>query len=133
MDKIKTDKGTLQQFGLIMAVCFAVIALAAFLGHKCSTAPASVVALAFLLAAVIAPTLLKYPYLAWMKLAFILGWLNTRLLLFIIFYFIFSPIGLVMRLFRIDLLEREFNQTQNSYWKRKEKKDFLPSDYERQS
>jgi hypothetical protein len=132
MDKIKTDKATLRKFGLTMAVCFAVITLIIFLRHKHSAVPTTVIALSFLLLGLGAPALLKYFYIAWMKLAFILTWFNTRLLLCLIFYFIFSPVGLIMRLFRIDVLERKSKSSCDSYWKPKEGNQLLPADYERQ-
>ena len=50
-----------------------------------------------------------------------LGWINTRLILFIIFYLVFTPIGLVMRLFGVDLLDKKIDKNKNSYWRRKEK------------
>ncbi|MDP3041954.1 MAG: SxtJ family membrane protein [Candidatus Omnitrophota bacterium] len=78
-------------------------------------------------------TLLKYIYILWMRLAYILSWVNTRILLVIIFYLVFSPIGLFMRLFRIDPLERKFRRLNVSYWKPKAGKRVLPTDYHRQS
>jgi len=66
-----------------------------------------------------------------MKLAFVLGWVNTRILLCIIFYLIFSPLGLIMRIFRIDLLDRRFNCATESYWKAKSSKEFSQADYQR--
>ena len=78
-------------------------------------------------------TLLKYVYILWMRLAYILSWINTRILLVIIFYLVFSPIGLFMRLFRIDHLERNFGRLKDSYWKPKAGKRALPVDYHRQS
>lgn len=115
-----------------MAVCFTVITLIVFLKHKHSTNLTSVLALSFLLLGVGLPSSLKYVYIAWMRLAFILGWVNTRLLLCLIFYIIFSLVGLLMRLLRIDLLERKLNRSCDSYWKLKEAKKFAPADYERQ-
>lgn len=132
MDKIRTDKATLRKFGLTMAICFGVIALIIFLKHKHSVVPVSVVAVFFLLAAFGVPGSLKYVYIVWMKLAFVLGWFNTRLILCIIFYLIFFPVGLIMRLCRIDVLERKFDRSGSSYWKAKEKKSRSLADYERQ-
>ncbi len=131
MGIIKTDRATLRKFGLTMAVCFAMITAVIFLRHGYSTVIISVISLSFLLFAVTIPALLKYFYIAWMKFAFILSWFNTRLLLCVIFYLIFSPIGLLMRLFKIDLLDRRFNRTRQSYWKPKENKVFSAIDYER--
>ncbi|MEI6831388.1 MAG: SxtJ family membrane protein [Candidatus Omnitrophota bacterium] len=73
--------------------------------------------------------LLKQIYKVWMRFARILSWINTRIILVIMFYLVFTPVGLVMRLFRIDLLER--NKNKGSYWKKKERKDFNFLDYER--
>lgn len=41
----------------------------------------------------------------WMKLALVLGWINTRILLSIIFYVFLFPISLVQRLFTNDQLK----------------------------
>ena len=133
MEKIKTDKATLRKFGLTMAFCFAVITLAIFLKHKLLINPTLITALFFLIFAVSAPLLLKYLYIVWMALAFILSWFNTRLLLGVIFYFIFAPVGLFMRLFRIDPLEIKPRRQNSSYWKPKEIEESTPTDYERQS
>jgi len=45
------------------------------------------------------------------------------------FYLIFTPLGLFMRLFNIDLLE--IRKEKDTYWKKKEKMDFNPVNYER--
>ena len=75
------------------------------------------------------PGFLEPVYIVWMRFASILGWINTRIILVIIFYLVFTPLGLLIRLFRIDLLER--GNKLDSYWKKKEKTGFNPLDYER--
>ena len=133
MNKVKADKTTLRKFGLIMALGFALISLLIFVKHKHSVVPTAVMALFLVLVAIIVPAWLKYLHIIWMRLAYILSWVNTRLLLSIIFYLVFSPVGLLMRLFRIDLLERNFGPFIDSYWKPKAEEKFLPKDYHRQS
>lgn len=133
MDKIKTDINTLRKFGLTMFVCFILISLAILFRRGSLSIPFLVISLFFLLTAVAIPGLLKYLYILWMKFAFVLGWINTRLLLCVIFYFFFLPAGLIMRLFKVDPLDRKFNQSILSYWKSKENKKFSAVDYERQS
>lgn len=49
-----------------------------------------------------------------------------------LFYFIFAPMGVVMRIFGIDALDRKIDRGRGSYWKKKEKKEFSLTDYERQ-
>jgi len=132
MEKIKTDKLVLRKFGLTMALLFAIAAAVIFLKHRQLAPSITIISVLFLLGGLSIPCSLKYPYITWMKLAFILSWFNTRLLLCVIFYFIFSPIGLIMRLFRVDLLERKAMPGRISYWKRKDNKEHLPENYERQ-
>jgi hypothetical protein len=131
MEKINLDKKSLRKFGITMGIAFLAITILILIRHRYSTLPTSIISLIFFLLAAIAPPLLKPIYISWMKLAFILSWINTRLILIIIFYLVFTPIGLVMRLFGADLLDRKIDKNKDSYWRKREKKAFNPADYER--
>jgi Saxitoxin biosynthesis operon protein SxtJ len=48
--------------------------------------------------ALLVPTGLKPIYHGWMFIALIIGWINTRILLALMFYLIITPMGLFMRL-----------------------------------
>jgi len=132
MDKLNTDRGALRKFGLTMGSAFLLIALLVMIRHKHNPLPISIISIVFFISAFIIPNLLKPIYILWMRFALVLSWVNTRLILLIIFYLIFTPIGLAMRLFGIDLLERKSDKNKKSYWKKKEKKSFSRLDYERQ-
>lgn len=133
MDKIKTDIVSLRKFGLTISACFTIITTIIFLKHKHSPTAALLISFILLMFTIICPKLLKYFYVGWMKLAFILGWINTRILLCALFYLIFTPVGLFMRLFRIDLLDKKLSPEAKTYWKRKEKKSDSLNNYEMQS
>ena len=60
------------------------------------------------------PILLLYPYKAWMKLGHILGWLNSRIILGLVFIIVLQPIALIMRIFGHDPL-RTKKRAQKSY------------------
>ena len=91
-----------------MAVALFAISSLFFLRQKFSAAVNSmVVSCVFFIAGLVFPVVLKPAYIVWMRFAFILGWINTRVILVILFYLIFTPIGWVMKLLRIDLLERK--------------------------
>jgi hypothetical protein len=45
-------------------------------------------------------------YRLWMKFGHVMGAINTRLILGLLFYGIFTPVGLLMRLFRWDPMRR---------------------------
>ncbi len=115
-----------------MGIAFMAITIFILLKHKHTIFYTSIISAVFFILALVTPVLLKPVYIFWMKLALILGWINTRLILLIIFYFVFAPIGLAMRLFGVDLLERGIERSKETYWKKKDKKAFNPLDYERQ-
>ena len=52
-----------------------------------------------------APSLLLYPYKAWMAIGHSLGWLNSKLILGVVFLFVLQPIALVMRIAGYDPLK----------------------------
>ena len=55
-----------------------------------------------------------------------------RFLLSSMFYLVFAPMSLVIKLFRIDLLERKIDKDKETYWKNKEKRPEALLVYERQ-
>lgn len=132
MEKLNLDKSTLKKFGITMGIGFLVITSFILFKNKHNILTAFLISALFFIFAFIMPSLLKPVYILWMRLAFILSWINTRLILMIIFYILFAPAGLIMRLFRVDLLERKIDKNKDSYWKKKEKIMFNPLDYERQ-
>ena len=50
------------------------------------------------------PRLLYYPYKFWMKLGLTLGWVNSRIILGLVFIIVLLPISVVMRLIGYDPL-----------------------------
>lgn len=132
MERLNFDKNNLRKFGITMGTAFLVITLLIFIKHRHIAVSTLAISLVFFVSALLIPGYLKFPYSLWMKFAFVMGWVNTRLILFILFYLVFTPIGLVMRIFGVDALDRKIDKSRNSYWKKKEKKDFNPSDYKRQ-
>ncbi|HNW38896.1 MAG TPA: SxtJ family membrane protein [Candidatus Omnitrophota bacterium] len=133
MAGIKTDNVILKKFGLLTASGFILAGLINFIKNNYFLTWTIACALFFVLLAIFRPVLLKYFYLFWMRLAGILSWVNTCILLNLIFYCIFTPAGLFMRLVRVDFLARKFKKTRNSYWKPKITNRPLPADYRRQS
>lgn len=132
MENLKLDKQSIKKFGITMGIAFLAIALLVFFKHKQGISPAAVISGIFFLLAFMAPGILKPLYIVWMCLAFILSWVNTRIILCAMFYFIFTPIGLFIRLCGKDLLDRKIEKNKGSYWEKKEKKAFNQLDYKKQ-
>jgi hypothetical protein len=72
----------------------------------------SIAALLLLLAAV-TPSLLRPVYRGWMRIGEALGWLNTRIILTLVFFLVVTPIGLLMRLFGRSPIA---TAKRDSYW-----------------
>jgi hypothetical protein len=71
----------------------------------------------FAVLALLAPGLLYWPARVWLGFAHIMGWLNTRLILAVLFFVIITPLGLVLgALGKLDYRARLSNT--GSYWKK---------------
>jgi hypothetical protein len=132
MEKLNFSREGLKKFGITMSAAFGIIALIISLKHRHSPLPVAGVSATFLALGLLAPASLKWVYIVWMRFAFILGWVNTRLILCILFYLFFTPIGIGIKIFGTDLLDRGIQKDKDSYWKPKEKTPSNPLSYERQ-
>ena len=56
------------------------------------------------------PRLLYYPYKFWIKLGVILGWVNSRIILGLLFIIVLLPISVVMRLIGYDPLRTKLKE-----------------------
>lgn len=132
MDVIKADNYILKKFGAILGTVFLLITL--FISRKPSQNiwPAFLLSCTFYISALIKPALLKPIYLILTKVSFVMNWIISRLVLFIIFYVLFTPMGLIIRFFGADLLDRKIDKRKESYWKAKEKNTLASSGYEKQ-
>lgn len=74
---------------------------------------------------------LKYIYKIWMKFAHALGWVNTRIILTLVYFLIFTPLALFFKLIGKDPMGRQIEAV-DSYWIKREAKIFKPEDYRRQ-
>ncbi len=58
----------------------------------------------------------KPSYLAWIHFGFPIGWVISHVAMALIYYLVFTPIGLIMRLVGRDPMERRFERQAASYW-----------------
>lgn len=74
-----------------------------------------IAAFGFIVVGLIKPVLLGPVNRIWLKISDVLGWVNTRLVMGVIFFLLIVPIGLVMRIFTKDPLNNNWSSTQKSY------------------
>ena len=101
-------------FGAILVLLFGLL-LPFLIGYSFPLWP-WVVALLVTVLALLAPTALTPFYRGWMRFGLIAGFINTRIIMFVLYYALFVPTGLVMKLFGRDALARTIGgKTNDSY------------------
>ena len=106
----------LREFGILIGFGFPFLIgwFLPFLGGHSFRAWTLLISIPSLILSISRPNLLLYPYQAWMKLGYILGWLNSRIILGLVFLIILQPIAFIMRIFGHDPL-RTKKLAQESY------------------
>ena len=129
---IKSGKTELRKFGITVGIVLGVLGgLLLWRGREFYSY--FLVASAILIVlGLLSPTILLPFQKAWMTIAVVLGWFMTRLILGILFYLVFTPIGLVTRLFNKEFLELKIDKMRDSYWIYREEKPLDKKRYENQ-
>lgn len=63
------------------------------------------------------PASLHLLHRPWMVFADVAGWVNTRIILVLLFYVLILPIGFIMRLFGYDPMQRKIDKDLQTYRK----------------
>ena len=111
------DKQELRKFGLIFAGMFILIfaLLLPWIWDKPSPMWAWIVAGVFVAAALLVPMWLAPVYRLWMKIGHVLGWINTRIILGLVFFVIFAPVAIVLKILGKDALKQRLDASASSY------------------
>lgn len=73
------------------------------------------------------PRALRYPHKGWMVLGHVLGYINTRLILGLLFVIAFIPTAMFVRLKRMDLLKLKFDPNLSTYRQTRQAPDWTTS------
>jgi hypothetical protein len=110
------DTRQLRSFGLIVGAGFAVIGLLpVVLRGQPPRLWALTIAAALAAAGVVIPRALRPLHRVWMQLAEVLGWINTRIILLLVFYLVIVPTGAFLRIFGKDILHLKVSADADSY------------------
>lgn len=129
---IKEEKTDLRKFGVTVGIVILLISTALYLLDKDSFIYFGIIGILLLLLGIILPNFLKPLNKVWMTLAIILGWFMSRVILFILYYVIITPIGFFLKLIGKDFLHRKIDKNSQSYWEIRKKIMTEQIDYERQ-
>jgi len=118
----EVTKSDLRKFGLIMGGMFALIfgLLFPWIGDKTKDTwpmwPFIVMAV-FWAVAIVAPQILRPVNEVWIKIGNVLGFINTRIILGLMFFVMIFPIGMLLKLFGKDGMDRKLNKDADTYRK----------------
>ncbi len=126
-DKISSNRS----FGLVFFLVFFVIAFWSFRGdfNQIRVLPLSI-SLVFLILGMLNSKLLTPLNKIWIRFGFLIGSIVAPIIMGAIFFFVVTPIGILVRLFGKDLLKLKTNKNTNSYWiKRNEEKTSMKKQF----
>ena len=111
-----TDTKELRTFGLLIGAIFNLIGLWPLVVRGDDLRLWAVVLGSVLaICGVLVPGWLAPVHRGWMWVGHMLGWINTRILLSIVFYGLITPIGVVFRLSGKDTMRQSFSDTSATY------------------
>ena len=115
---------------LVGAVLALLAAWNLYRGRPVAVAVLGGLAAALVVSGLLLPVVARAFHNAWMGLALVLGYVNSRILLFLMFYGLITPFGLVSRLIGRDTLNRR-SKPRESYWIARERPKQTREQFER--
>ena len=116
MRRLKRTARELRKFAYLVGSVFILIGGAGLFKHWHVLVVAAlwVGALMLLLGGLLNPKSLEKVYAVWMGIAFALGWVVSRAILIILFYFVITPIGMIARIFGKKFIDISFLRSSES-------------------
>jgi len=113
MDEIKISSN--RSFGIVFFIVFLLIALYPLLKGNDLRIWSLVISFIFLILGLINSKILTPLNRLWFKFGLLLGKFISPLIMGIIFFVVVTPIGIIMRLLKKDLLNLKYNKKE-TYW-----------------
>ena len=113
MDEIKISSN--RSFGIVFFIVFLLIALYPLLKGNDLRVWSLIISFVFLILGLINSKILTPLNRLWFKFGLLLGRFISPLIMGIIFFVVVTPIGIIMRLLKKDLLNLKYNK-KDSYW-----------------
>jgi hypothetical protein len=130
--QLKTSPHELRKFGLVVGGVFAALGLLFLWRHPGRTPYFLIPGGTLMLLGLVLPRALKWVYIAWMSVAFVLGFVMAHVILTLLFFLVITPMGLVARLMGKDFLSLKLDCAAKSYWIPRPPKPKSAAEYERQ-
>ena len=114
MNKIKISSN--RNFGLVFFVVFLIVSLWPLINSGPIRIWSVIISLIFLVLGLMNSKMLTPLNKLWFKFGLILGALIAPIVMGLIFFLVVTRIGLVLKLFGKDLLNKKYKSKKNTYW-----------------
>ena len=115
MEKNNIKISSNKSFGIVFFLFFLIVSLYPLLKNQEIRYWSFFLSLLFLILGILNSKILTPLNKIWFKFGIFLGKIVSPLLMGAVFFFVVTPIGIIMKLLKKDLLNLRFNQNQ-SYW-----------------
>ena len=113
MDEVKI--GSNKSFVIVFFIVFLIIAIYPLLSQNEIRLWSLIISIIFLILGLLNSKLLTPLNKIWFKFGILLGKIISPLVMGLIFFFVVTPIGILMRILKKDLLNLKFNK-KKTYW-----------------
>jgi len=111
-----TKKPSNKNFGIVFFIVFFIIGLFPLLKGGDLRWWSLIVSSVFLVLGLINSNILTPLNKIWFKFGLLLGKIITPIVLMIIYFFVITPTGIILRLFGKNILNMKIDKNQKSYW-----------------
>lgn len=129
---IDNSDNAVKKTGLTVGVVLLIISMLLWYLGKLTFIYFSIIGGLFVILAVIAIPVLRPFHKLWMMLALFMGFVMSRVILTILYYFVLTPIGLIAKLIGKKFMPLTYDKNATTYWEKRENTVKQQIDYERQ-
>ena len=108
-----------RNFGFVFSIFFLLIYFYIYLNSEISLIWMLIISVIFFILGAFNSKLLNPLNKIWYKFGIILGKIVSPFVMGIIFYFVITPTGILMKVMKKDLLNLKFDKKEKSYWIKK--------------
>ena len=116
MNKSEIKISSNRSFGILFFIVFLIVAFWPLLNNEDIRLWSIIISFIFLFLGLTKSKLLTPLNILWFKLGLLLGKIFAPLAMGIVFFLVVTPIGIIMRLLKKDILKKKYNKNLNSYW-----------------
>jgi hypothetical protein len=115
------EKKDLRIFAFIWSGIFSIVALFPLSSGENIKIWAIFIAVSFAAVSISNPALLIKFYKIWVKFGEFCGGIISKIIMFILYFGLFTPMSVVLKVSGKDLLNKKINKAKNSHWIKREK------------